>query len=310
MRKRELIKLIQSEENTTLEFKEIVSGLKAEDIVAFANSSQGGVIVIGVKDKVSNGGRQKGTVVGCEISDSNRLMIMNKTQNCRPPVSLKISSVDIEGKDVYVVEIPSGAYKPYCTENGMYKIRDDGRNRALFPNELLALFMQSERDKFITNFKDATENLEQQLAITRESIINETDKMLDMLKDFENSIQWSLDTIESAADSAESNSSNVEYTVDKMEDTVNDIWEILKYSLYLLPMISTKNIELENIDQQEQIAKEMTKRFMKKYDGESTDPTDQEIKNHIFFLRILFPRLSNKRIVDLWNREKVEIVSS
>lgn len=76
-----------------------------------------------------------------------------------------------------------------------------------------------------------------------------------------------------------------------------------------MPIISTKNTEPENTDQREQIAKEMTK-HLRKYDGESTDPTDKEIKNHIFFLRILFPRLSNKQIVDLWNREKVEIVST
>ncbi|OME19932.1 AlbA family DNA-binding domain-containing protein [Paenibacillus odorifer] len=310
MRKRELIKLIQNEENTTIEFKETVSGLKPEDIVAFANSSQGGVVIIGVRDKVSNEGRQKGTVVGCEISDSNRLMIMNKTQNCRPPVSLKISSVEIEDKDVYVVEIPSGEYKPYCTENGLYKIRDDGRNRALFPNELLTLFMQSERDKFITNFKDATENLEQQFTITREAIINETDKMIDMLKDFENSIQSSLDTIESSADSADSNSSNVESTVDSMENKVNDIWEILMNSLYLLPVISAQFKEPESKEQQEVIAKEMTKRFLQKYDEESFGPTNKEIKNHIFFLRVLFPRLSHKQIVDVWNAEKVEFVST
>ncbi|MFC6651774.1 helix-turn-helix domain-containing protein [Paenibacillus rhizoplanae] len=284
--------------------------MKSDDIVAFANSQKGGFIIIGIKDDASATGRQKGTIIGCQISDSNRLTILSKAQNCRPAVNIEISSANIEGKDVYVVVIPSGEYKPYCTESGTYKIRDDGKKRALFPNELLTLFMESERDKFITNFKDVTNNLEHQLTLTREAIINETDKMLDTLKDFEFSVQNTLDTIESAADSAESNSSNVEYTVDKMEDTVNDIWEILKHSLYLLPIISTKNTEPENIDQQEQIAKEMTKHFLKKYDGESTDPTDKEIKNHIFFLRILFPRLSNKQIVDLWNREKVEIVST
>lgn len=309
MKKRELLKIIRNEENLTIEFKENISGLKLEDIVAFANSQQGGIIIIGIKDDISNAGRQNGTIVGCKISDSNRLTILSKAQNCRPAVNIEISSVNIEDKDVYVVEIPSGEYKPYCTESGTYKIRDDGKKRALFPNELLRLFMESERDKFITNFKDATNNLEHQLTVTREAIINETDKMLDTLKDFEVSVQMTLDTIESAADSAESNSSNVEYTVDKMEDTVNDIWEILKHSLYLLPVISTKNTEPENIDQQEQISKDMTKRFLKKYDGESIGPTDKEIKNHIFFLRILFPQLSNKQIVDVWNREKVEIIS-
>jgi len=309
LKKRELLKIIRNEENLTIEFKENISGLKLEDIVAFANSQQGGIIIIGIKDDISNAGRQNGTIVGCKISDSNRLTILSKAQNCRPAVNIEISSVNIEDKDVYVVEIPSGEYKPYCTESGTYKIRDDGKKRALFPNELLRLFMESERDKFITNFKDATNNLEHQLTVTREAIINETDKMLDTLKDFEVSVQMTLDTIESAADSAESNSSNVEYTVDKMEDTVNDIWEILKHSLYLLPVISTKNTEPENIDQQEQISKDMTKRFLKKYDGESIGPTDKEIKNHIFFLRILFPQLSNKQIVDVWNREKVEIIS-
>jgi ATP-dependent DNA helicase RecG len=44
----EVRKIINKEENLEIEFKESLSGLKSEDIVAFANSKGGGIILVGV----------------------------------------------------------------------------------------------------------------------------------------------------------------------------------------------------------------------------------------------------------------------
>jgi len=43
--------LLGSQESRTLDFKESVGGLSAEDIVAFANSEAGGTILLGVREK-------------------------------------------------------------------------------------------------------------------------------------------------------------------------------------------------------------------------------------------------------------------
>lgn len=259
------------EEDSEIEYKESISGLKSEDLVAFANSKSGGFIFIGVKDDISNAGRQIGSIVGCKINDSSKLSILDRAQSCRPAVNVEITNLKYSGKDIYRIYIPSGDHKPYCTEGGTYKIRDDGRNRALYPNELLSLFMETERDKFLLSFKEATTSMEDEMIKTREVILNETNEMITKLKNFEESVYSTLNNIESSAENAETSSDNIESTIDNIEENVKDIWSILSYSLYLLPQISsqyqtTRDVpSLTEIQMKEKIIKQVSERFLKRY---------------------------------------------
>ncbi|ALP35821.1 hypothetical protein ASL14_06200 [Paenibacillus sp. IHB B 3084] len=306
----EILKMINSEENKEIEFKESISGLKSEDIVAFANSKSGGVIFIGVRDEAAPNGRQIGSIIGCKINDSSRLTILDKAQSCRPAVNLDISSRVIDSKSIYVIEIPSGEYKPYCTEGGTYRIRADGRKRSLYPNELLSLFMESEREKFIMSFKDATSSIENQLEKTRTTIVEETSKMITTLTNFEESVYSTLDSIESSASSAESSSDSVENTISNIEDNIEDIWSVLSLSLHILPSIRSQLNKEDDQDSLELIAVKITERYLHKYIDNKKSLTDKKIKDHIFFLRILFPGLSEKVIVDVWNRSLKKLIGS
>ena len=60
-----------------LEYKESLSSSFARDLVAFANSA-GGKILLGVRDN--------GTVVGVRDSNKLRAQIQDIARNCDPPV--------------------------------------------------------------------------------------------------------------------------------------------------------------------------------------------------------------------------------
>ncbi|WP_168188612.1 RNA-binding domain-containing protein [Thermoflavimicrobium daqui] len=156
--------LLDKEEGTDVDFKRQRGGLKSEDIVAFANSPNGGVILLGVDETEDENGKQKGKVVGCKISDGEKLAIISKAMSCRPPVDIEIFiETTEEGLSFYRIEIPSGQYKPYCTEKGLYMIRGDGRNLPLTPDKLLDLYLDVQGSKFFERFRQATADLEKQI---------------------------------------------------------------------------------------------------------------------------------------------------
>lgn len=74
--------LLASGESKLVEYKERVKGLSPEDLVAFANSDDGGTILIGVREIKAAGGRQIGEPIGHPIDDDTRLQIMGKALSC------------------------------------------------------------------------------------------------------------------------------------------------------------------------------------------------------------------------------------
>ena len=86
----------------------------AEEIVAFANSD-GGMILVGVDDD--------GKIVG--VSDMLiEEKIMNICRNnCIPNIVPVFQSVEIDGKIIAIISIPKGRGKPYYTTDHKYYIR-------------------------------------------------------------------------------------------------------------------------------------------------------------------------------------------
>lgn len=155
--------LIGGEESRDVEFKESVYGLDAGDIVAFANSPDGGTIFLGVREDSDEKGHQRGYVIGCAIGDKEKLKIINKAQSCIPPIDIRVEEAVVYGKSVYCVHIGSGPDKPYCTGGGTYKIRGDARTNPLTPTRLLNLFLEKESHQFVSRFKEATLELTRSL---------------------------------------------------------------------------------------------------------------------------------------------------
>ncbi len=157
--------LLQNAEGLDVDFKANAK-VEAEDLVAFANSADGGMLLLGVEE-VTVDGVQRGSVVGCRVDDEARLAIVNKAAACIPPITV---SVDVEwesDKAFFAVTIPSGVDKPYCTANGTYKIRGDGRNVPLVPSSLLNLLLEREGGRFLGRFREATADLERDISELR-----------------------------------------------------------------------------------------------------------------------------------------------
>jgi len=173
--------LLDRSEGYELEFKETIHALEPEDMVAFANSPEGGVVLIGVREREAQNGRQRGAVVGCPVGDPEKLSILNKAESCVPPVAVDVIVENSARKPFFRVEIPSGPNKPYATAAGTYKIRGNGRALPLLPSRLLAMFMASENREFVERFRAATRDLELEVADTKARLMEETNRLLHSL---------------------------------------------------------------------------------------------------------------------------------
>ena len=107
----DLLKIISQGESETVEFKQEFAKTRsanrdiAREIAAFANS-QGGYLLIGVQDD--------GKVVGLQSVAGLEERLMNLASDLvYPPLDLRFEIVEVEGKQVIVVEIPQGYAKPY-----------------------------------------------------------------------------------------------------------------------------------------------------------------------------------------------------
>jgi ATP-dependent DNA helicase RecG len=170
--------LLAREEGLDSDWKRGMNGLESEDLVAFANSKNGGSILIGVEETKDSEGRQTPKIVGSRLTDTNKMSIKTKAQNCIPPIELNIIKENTANEPFYRIEIPSGNNKPYCTQKGIYKIRADGNNKVITPDELLSMFIELESELFLKRFKTAAEELEKVL-FTASDEINEAKSYLE-----------------------------------------------------------------------------------------------------------------------------------
>ncbi len=107
MRPTDLDILLHEGEGSMLEYKESFSSSLARELVAFANST-GGKILIGVRDD--------GTVAGVHDSNDLRAKVQDIARNCDPPVKVLVEPV---GK-VAVVHVRESENKPVQCREGFF----------------------------------------------------------------------------------------------------------------------------------------------------------------------------------------------
>lgn len=124
-------------EDPHTDFKQVVDSREelAKDLVCFANSD-GGQIVVGVaKDR---------TVTGVEDPDALMLLVDDVAfQRCRPPLTVVPEIVRLDGMSVVVLNVAKGDQRPYATKSGQYYVRGGARCRQASREELLRLFQAS-----------------------------------------------------------------------------------------------------------------------------------------------------------------------
>jgi cytidylate kinase len=172
--------LLAEGESLRVDFKRQPSGISAEDLVAFANSDDGGNILAGV-DEQSVGDAEVGVVCGCNVSDATILQVLNKAVGCIPPVSVDIYIENLAKKPILRIEVLPSTTRPHCTPKGIYCRRDGARNRPLHPSELLKLFLDAEASVFAARFEVAADRITEELGTLEASLDRSIQSMSDQL---------------------------------------------------------------------------------------------------------------------------------
>ena len=132
----DLKSLIAEGEHQHLEFKQSFSKKLKEEMVAFANS-EGGVILVGVADN--------GDVTGVSPSRRELDKIQDMAYSCEPHID--VSSVMVD--DILVIDIAESDYKPVVCRSGSY-IRKDGTCRQMSAKDLRNMMADWNRPDFDT----------------------------------------------------------------------------------------------------------------------------------------------------------------
>src|SRR3989304_5254635 len=127
--------LIKEGEGLTVECKERYTPKIDRDIVAFANS-KGGLLLLGVDDR--------GKVVGEKLTNKMKAEINTIARNCDPSIHLK--NIRQVGK-IVVIEVAEGDEKPYSSSSGYFR-RLDAVTQKMTQREVRAIFRETEDISF------------------------------------------------------------------------------------------------------------------------------------------------------------------
>ncbi len=128
--------LVAQGEGSALEYKEGLSSGFARELVAFANSA-GGRILVGVRDD--------GTVVGVKDSNGLRSRIQDMARNCDPPVKVLVESIG----DVIAVTVRESENKPVQCRDGFFW-RQGASTQKLTRDEIREFFQSEGGIRFDT----------------------------------------------------------------------------------------------------------------------------------------------------------------
>jgi len=210
--------LLQGEEGFDVEFKESIASLSNEDLVAFANSPRAGTILIGVKEKKQDGGRSYGIIKGCSVGEESKRKILNKAESCVPPIDVMVIEENTTRTPFYRIEISSGVDKPYSTSGGTYKIREDGKNKALLAGSLLSLFLSKEQDRFVARFRQATDALSKSVGEVRQQLLEELEQIDSALEEIFGSAVNAQDDASEAMGFADETLGTVQHNAERIND--------------------------------------------------------------------------------------------
>jgi len=200
--------MLASNENLKVDFKREPSGVKSSDFVAFANAN-GGTLLIGVDEYTADNGMQRGRVVGCSIDDKARLALINKALECTPSIDVQVFTENIKRLAMLRIEILPNQSRPFCNSRGEYSVRDNGRNRALYPSELLNIFLESESELFYRRFQSVASDLENQVKQVNCAINDDLSHVSHSIENFEGQLNKAFSRIGKLTDSSKKRTRSV-----------------------------------------------------------------------------------------------------
>ena len=201
--------MLGSNEDRSVDFKREANGVKSSDFVAFANASDGGTLLIGVDEYTDKNGLQRGKVVGCLVDDKARLALVNKALECTPSLEIEVFVENLKTRPFLRIEIPPDQNRPFCNSRGEYSIRANGRNRALYPTELLEIFLESESELFDHRFQEVAGSLEGQVQQINSALHAQLLTVSANLEQFERQLKVAFARIGQLTDSNKKRSRNL-----------------------------------------------------------------------------------------------------
>lgn len=138
----ELKSIISSGEGYNVEFKvSFPSKIKevTEEVCAFANAA-GGTLLIGVDDK--------NTIQGIAFDNAKRSALQNSIGEISPTLHCDIYTAEIDGKEIVVIEVPSGDNKPYVLSGAIYVRQGPNSQKLTTVEEMRDFFQQADRIYF------------------------------------------------------------------------------------------------------------------------------------------------------------------
>lgn len=103
------------------------------EICAFANS-EGGYLLLGIDNY--------GKIFGLDIDNDTRSKIQDGIRDISPNIQIPLYSVDVEGKTVWVLDVPFGKDKPYVLSGAIY-VREGANSQKLTTAEEIRSFFQT-----------------------------------------------------------------------------------------------------------------------------------------------------------------------
>lgn len=107
-----------------------------EEVCSFANAA-GGYVLIGIDDH--------GVIKGISIDNAKRSAIQGSIGEISPALHCDIYSVDVEGKEIWVIEVPAGRHVPYFFGGSVF-VREGANSQKLTNvDEIRELFQRSDK---------------------------------------------------------------------------------------------------------------------------------------------------------------------
>lgn len=134
--------LAQGGEGFNVDFKRSVPSKVrdiAEEVCSFANSA-GGYVLIGV----DNGNQ----IVGVEIDNNKRSAIQDAIGEISPMLHYDMYCVDVDGKNVWVIDVPSGKSKPYFFSGSTFVREGANCQKLTNVDEIRNVFQRNDRIYF------------------------------------------------------------------------------------------------------------------------------------------------------------------
>lgn len=138
----EIQDLVQGGEGFNVDFKRSVPSKVrelTEEVCSFLNSA-GGFLLIGVNDN--------NEIVGAEIDNNKRSAIQGSIGEISPMCHYYMYDVDVDGKKVWVIEVPAGTNKPYFFSGCTYLREGANCQKLTNVEEIREIFQRHERVYF------------------------------------------------------------------------------------------------------------------------------------------------------------------